>query len=135
MSKSSGGRAAVLSVLLGGLGVGALAFYVKTTPQASHVALELRAEKPAKVEAEPTVVRERKPARHHAATTQGRDPLTVRLPAFGDDIEDMDLGKSEVAVPGGTDRDAVSSPSGSRTRPTSTAPAPRASRFATTSRS
>lgn len=100
MSKNPGGRAAVILVLLGGLGVGSLAYYVKTTPEAARVPKEIRIEKPRKTE--PKVEAE-KPRHREKPATKTVHAETVRLPAFGDDIEDMDLEKRETRVPGGQD--------------------------------
>lgn len=105
MSKHKGGRAAILFVLFGGLGVGSAAYYVKSTPQATRVPDEVRVEKPPKrrepkvavTKAEAEAEAAKPPA---AAATKPIQTDTVRLPAFGDDIADMDLAKRETPVPG-----------------------------------
>lgn len=102
MSKNKGGRAAILFVLVGGLGVGALAYYVKSTPNASHVPDAIRIAKPPKdvISSRPAEVEPKRPAPKEMKTAQAE---TVRLPVFGDDIADMDLAKEETPVPGGGD--------------------------------
>lgn len=89
-------KAAIVLVLAGSLGVGALAYYVKNTPNASHVPDEIRVvdttkhSKPAKPETKPEV-------------TVTAASSTVRLPVFGGEISDMGLAKEETQVPGGGD--------------------------------
>lgn len=97
MSQHKGGRAAILLILVGGLGVGSLAYYVKTTPQASRVPNEVRVERKEKPRPSPAAERPRQ-------ATQGTKTShsdTVRLPAFGDDISDMQLDAKETPVPSG----------------------------------
>ncbi len=104
MSQNKGGRAAILLILAGGLGVGTLAYYVKSTPEAAHVPDALRAHSDRKTFAEATTT-----APHEAAHPVHRDRPkasqgeTVRLPVFGDDISDMALDGRGTAVPGGQD--------------------------------
>ncbi len=89
-------KAAIVLVLAGTLGVGALAFYVKNTPNASHVPDEIRVvdsskhPKPPKSQSKPEAT---------VTTTS----TTVRIPVFGDDISDMALAKEETQVPAGGD--------------------------------
>ena len=101
MSKNKGGRAAILLVLIGGLGVGSLAYYVKTTPHASRVPDEIRVVKPPKdeVASRPHEVEAPKPKE----IVRSAEAETVRLPVFGDDIADMALAAKETPVPGGGD--------------------------------
>ena len=103
MSKNKGGRAAILFVLAGGLGVGALAYYVKSTPSAAHVPQEMRIVKPPESAApsRPPHGESEAPKPHRATKTAETE--TVRLPVFGDDIADMELAAKETAVPGGGD--------------------------------
>lgn len=96
MSQHKGGRAAILFILVGGLGVGSLAYYVKTTPQAIHVPAEIRT--PPKHKSKPVVEEDAKPHRDETKPIQAQ---TLRLPAFGDDIVDMELAAKETAVPAG----------------------------------
>ena len=102
MSNHKGGRAAILLVLAGTLGVGALAYYVKNTPNAARVPDEIRlvrnSEKGPK--AEPTKeISDAKP--EHPGPTRTIHSDSVRLPVFGDDISDMALDKHETPVPSG----------------------------------
>lgn len=103
MSKNKGGRAAILFVLVGGLGVGALAYYVKSTPNASRVPDEVRMVKiPQGVtSSRPPEIETEKPRPKKAS--KAAEAETVRLPVFGDDIADMELAAKETTVPGGGD--------------------------------
>lgn len=90
-------KAAIVLILAGSLGVGALAFYVKSTPNASHVPDDLRVVENKKPPKPPK--NEAKPEEKTVETAS----TTVRLPVFGDDISDMGLAKEETPVPGGGD--------------------------------
>ena len=102
MNHSKGGRAAILLILVGGLGLGTLAYYVKTTPEAARVPDEVRvlpkAKRPQTSVA--PVVEDEKPKVAKSRTSRAE---RVRLPVFGDDISDMELAKGETAVPSGGD--------------------------------
>jgi hypothetical protein len=89
-------KAAIVLVLAGSLGVGALAFYVKSTPNATHVPDDIRVVD-TKKESKPPKSTNKPEATVTTAST------TVRLPVFGDDISDMGLAKEETPVPGGGD--------------------------------
>ena len=105
MSNSKGGRAAVLAILAGGLGMGVLAYYVKTTPQAVRVADDLRVVEHKREARPPTLV----PPAEEPATPRRERPRpraaedTVRLPVFGDEVSDTELAKGATAVPEGQD--------------------------------
>lgn len=103
MSQHKGGRAAILLILAGGLGLGTFAYYVKTTPEAVRVPDALRTPKEPKAVAEepPVTPTSERPTHREAAKPRQSD--TVRLPVFGDDISDMALDGKETAVPGGQD--------------------------------
>lgn len=102
MNSSKGGRAAILFILVGGLGVGTLAYYVKSTPEAARVPEAIRV--PPKPKSPKTSVvaveEEEKPKRVETRSPQAE---RVRLPVFGDDISDMELAKGETTVPPGAD--------------------------------
>lgn len=104
MSQHKGGRAAILFILVGGLGVGSLAYYVKSTPRAAHVPEELRVENEGRshVSLVPEVT-QAPPARRTHLKTKPIETDTVRLPVFGDDVADMELSKAETQIPVGTD--------------------------------
>lgn len=103
MKSTQGGRAAALLILAGGLGVGTLAYYVRTTPEASHVpeALRTRSEPKTNATATPAIPKT-DPKPHHERTHVAQSE-TVRLPVFGDDISDMALDTKETPIPGGKD--------------------------------
>lgn len=104
MSNHKGGRAAILLVLAGTLGVGALAYYVKSTPDASRVPDEIRVVRDSEKGTKPEPTKEltdAKPA--HPEPTREIHAARVRLPVFGDDISDMALDKRETTVPSGQD--------------------------------
>lgn len=101
MIKSVGNRAAILFILVGGIGAGTLAYYVKSTPRAAHVPQEIR------VVEEP---KDSTPApRPTPQPEETKEPPkasvadTVRLPVFGDEISDMELAKQTTPVPDGQD--------------------------------
>ena len=102
MSSHKGGRAAILFILAGGLGVGTLAYYVKATPQATRVPDEVRVpDKPKASRSEDAPkIRTEKPTPVRRRTVQTD---VVRLPVFGDEISDMELAKGETPVPSGGD--------------------------------
>lgn len=102
MSDHKGGRAAILLILVGGLGVGSLAYYVKNTPEARRVPDAVRVvRKPEKPEPTATPVVAEAPKPRPAEATKPVETDTVRLPVFGDDLSDMDLAKDETPVPSG----------------------------------
>ncbi len=102
MSQSKGGRAAILLILVGGVGVGALAYYVKSTPQATRVPDDLRIaqEDKRRPSTAPPTVEVDPPRRVEPKRAEGE---TVRLPVFGDEISDMELAKRQTLVPDGGD--------------------------------
>ena len=99
MDRARGGRAAIVLVLAGGLGLGALAYYVRTTPEAGRV--------PDAIRRDPTVAPTTKtpppdePPKPVEKKTLAPETTTVRLPVFGDSIADMELAKAETPVPDG----------------------------------
>ena len=102
MSNHKGGRAAIVFVLAGTLGVGALAYYVTSTPKASRVPDEIRVVRHTETKPEPSKeISDAKP--EHPEPTRTIHAATVRLPVFGDDISDMALDKRETPVPSGQD--------------------------------
>lgn len=105
MKQNKGGRAAILLILVGGVGVGALAFYVKSTPAAAKVPQELRraetAQRPPQATFVPPTDEVEKPPK--ALTTKPVEADAVHLPVFGDEISEMALAKEATPVPKGGD--------------------------------
>ena len=101
MNHPKGGRAAILFILAGGLGVGTLAYYVKSTPEAARVPEAIRVPPKSKTpKVSVALIEEKKPEKAEARSTRAE---TVRLPVFGDDISDMELNKTKTTLPQGTD--------------------------------
>jgi hypothetical protein len=105
MSNHKGGRAAILLILAGTLGVGALAYYVKSTPDASRVPDEIRVVRNQESHPKPEATIEASETKPNAEKEPTRTihSNTVRIPVFGDDISDMGLDKRETPVPSGQD--------------------------------
>lgn len=95
MSSHKGHKAAIVLMLGGALGVGALAYYVKSTPDAGHIPLEIRRHEDKKSTAGTTS----KPETSSPLESKTPTGPTVRLPVIGE--EDISLAAKETAVPEG----------------------------------
>lgn len=97
MSHHKGGRAAIILVLVGGLGLGTFAYYVKTTPQAAHVPDEVRVHRKEKAASKVDP-----PAKDDPPVVVATKPVetdTIRLTVLGE--ADVSLSSKETTVPKG----------------------------------
>lgn len=93
MSSHRGQKAAIVLMLGGAIGVGALAYYVKSTPDASHIPVEIKRNDQKKHSEEVS------PKPEATSTEVKPTGPTVRLPVIGD--EDINLSRNETPVPEG----------------------------------
>jgi hypothetical protein len=98
MSKGASSKAALVLMLIGVCGVGALAWYVKAEPKAAQVPADLRRSEPPTPEVR---ISRRSPSEETQETAPSHTEKTVMVPVFADDKVAMDM--QQTTVPEGKD--------------------------------